>query len=430
MRLRGLIIGCLAVLAGCDASQRTRGGGDLGASGDLAQPCYGVACQKVQCREQPSTSLSGTVYAPNGTLPLYNVAVFIPGAPLKELPSGARCDRCGTTLSGQPIVTALSDEHGHFRLEDVPAGSNVPLVVQLGKWRRVVTLPELAPCQDNPLTDPDLTRLPKNRDEGDMPRIAVTLGQCDQISCMLPKVGIDPVEFGVAGQDRAVTFYSTPSQKALTGVTSATQLWNNAASLAAYDMVILSCECDEAPASKNATSYAAMADYLAMGGRIFSTDFQYTWYKFSPDAQLRSIATIPGGAPGGASPILLQDAFPKGKALAQWMKFTGLSAQYGKIDANEVFDNFTSADPTKTQTWATSGGHPRFLTINTPVGLPPDQQCGKATHLDAHINDTDTIDSTFPGGCTSSLASTEGAFAFFFFDLASCIQDESAPPTL
>ena len=64
------------------------------------------------------------------------------------------------------IATALSDPTGHFILTGVPSGANVPIVVQLGKWRRQTSIPMVNGCIDNPLTDPNLTRLPKNQMEG------------------------------------------------------------------------------------------------------------------------------------------------------------------------------------------------------------------------------------------------------------------------
>jgi hypothetical protein len=419
----------VGMVVACGAPKRKELPADAAIQPD-AKTCVGLECQVTNCgADRPPTTLSGTVYAPNGTLPLYNVTVYVPNVVPDPLPVGVTCDRCGTPLSGSPIAQAQSDYKGKFQLMNPPSGNQIPIVVQIGKWRRVATIPAVIPCQDNPIPA-ELTRLPRNQTEGNMPRIAVTLGGCDKIACLLPKVGIAPSEFGVAGDNKAVTFYSTPdATSGPAGMTSATSFWSDTTELAKYDMVILSCECKEAsparpPESKNAASFAAMTEYLAMGGRIFSTDYQYTWYKYSPDPALASIGSIPGGAPSGPSPIMIDATFAKGKALADWMDYNMLSAGYGNVTASSIFDNFTSLDPAKATTFGSSGGHPRFMTINTPVGAPLDQQCGKAVHLDAHINGNDQIDGTFPAGCTSPISSGEAAFAYFFFDLANCITND------
>jgi hypothetical protein len=115
---------------------------------DVPAACTNLQCQQTRCPGAP-TSLSGTIYAPNGKLPLYNVIAYIPNAPLDPLPSGASCDRCGGKTSGHPIASAISNEEGKFRIENVPSGKDVPLVLQVGKWRRRVIIPEIVACQDN-----------------------------------------------------------------------------------------------------------------------------------------------------------------------------------------------------------------------------------------------------------------------------------------
>src|SRR5262245_21462554 len=55
----------------------------------------GVQCQQVDCPPNQTTTLTGTVTAPNGTLPLYNAIVYVPLAPLEPLTDGVTCDRCG-----------------------------------------------------------------------------------------------------------------------------------------------------------------------------------------------------------------------------------------------------------------------------------------------------------------------------------------------
>src|SRR6185369_3932599 len=110
----------------------------------------------------------------------------------------------------------------------------------------------------NQITDPQLSRLPRNRSEGDMPRIAITTGGCDNLVCLLPKLGIDASEYGIAGDDKRVVFYAgndylDDSGKngrgkfgtQLSKMTDASQLWGNLSELKKYDMAVLSCECNE-----------------------------------------------------------------------------------------------------------------------------------------------------------------------------------------
>ena len=174
---------------------------------DVAPPCAGLQCQQQACPNSGTTSLSGTVYAPNGKLPLYNVAVYVPNAPLDPFVQGVSCERCGTLASGKPVASALTDHEGKFTIKNVPVGKDIPLVFQVGKWRRKVTIPEVRACVDTPLMDPEVTRLPRNRKEGDMPRVAITTGSCDQLGCLIPKLGVDPAELGIAGEDKAFIYY-------------------------------------------------------------------------------------------------------------------------------------------------------------------------------------------------------------------------------
>jgi hypothetical protein len=435
--------------------------------GEAQPPCVGLECQQVNCGAGGDTTVSGTVYAPNGTLPIYNAIVYVPNAPLDPVTKGITCDRCGAVSSGNPVVNALSDATGHFVLHDVPAGQNIPLVIQLGKWRRYTTIPNVAQCTETKLTDPNLTRLPKNQKEGNMPHIALTTGQCDQVGCMLPKLGIDPSEFGFEGDgfNKAINVFAGDDNGAFTtgNITPADHLWGNLKTLSNYDVAIFSCECSEALDSKgnayNAHEFDVVRKYLDQGGRIFTTDFQYTWYKYStdpnmgggnPNASAAGIGQIPGGAPDGFDPVTLDTSFPKGKALADWLAFVfaaDAGAGYGQVQADYVFANVDSLVAAKTQTWASSAAGtigtagPRVFTVNTPVGLPVDQQCGKGVHLDAHINEAPGFGGAsndivgcngsicYPATCTDPLKEDEAMFAFFFFDLSSCIQNDAQPPT-
>jgi hypothetical protein len=398
-------------------------------------PPASPACVNLQCRQQAcpaggTTSLSGTAYAPNGTLPLYNVAVYVPNAPLDPFVQGSSCERCGTLASGKPIASALSDAEGKFKIKNVPAGKDVPLVFQVGKWRRKVIVPEVLPCQDNPLGDPQVTRLPRNRSEGDLPRVAITQGSCDDLVCLLPKLGIDLAETGVAGQDRAFIYYD--GGRLLPGATDAVKLWRSFEELRKYDMVINSCRCYEQKAEKGPEAFAAVTQYLDGGGRMFNTDFSYDFLKFSPDPLL-SAAVISGRTRSADGPAVIDTSFPKGKALADWIKFLDPSAAYGEIPLRIIFGNLTGAN---SQVWArdTQKG-PVFVTINTPVSASPDKQCGRVVDLDTHVTlggDTDqptqAVRLQSLADCDTTLNKAEHVLAFMLFDLAACIQEDTRPP--
>ncbi len=232
--------------------------------------------------------------------------------------------------------------------------------------------------------------------------------------------------------------YNSNSERPPLGVSSAITFWNDANKLKAYDMIILSCECSENLATKGRTeaeqagTFAAMTSYLASGGRIFTTDYMYTWYRYSPDVDLRTATSIRGGAPDRENAMQIDTSFPKGQALSDWL-LAAAGIASGKVEPEIVFGNIISNDSAKSRRWATDSGEPRVFSVNLPVSVPADQQCGKGVHIDAHVNNpsrnnTDSVGETYPDGCGTPLKQAENLLAFFFFDLASCIQSESEPP--
>jgi hypothetical protein len=465
--------------------------GDSGSGGDTGK-CTGIACNVKSCGGGSETTVTGYVYAPNGQLPLYDVDVFIPNAPLEPLPQGVQCQNCGTPLTGNPITTALSDPTGHFTLTGVPSGANIPIVVQLGKWRRQQYIPMVASCTTTTLTDPTMTRLPQSQMDSDppntasMPHVALTTGGCDQMGCMLTKLGIDATEFGsqADGYATAIHVYNGSGGGMISSATTpAMNLWGDQTQLFQYDEAIFSCECSEALVSKGSVGlggapFGVVTNYLNAGGRIFTTDFQYTWYKYSPDPKIGEAAagsdiiglgSIHGGAPPGTSPMTLSTTIPKAVSLAAWLKniFSGVPlpsgamytldsfSQMGQIEPDVTWGNIQYLDPSSTITWASSayvassgfppygapppppasagGIEPRIFTVDTPVGDKSTEQCGRGLHIDAHVDQSDgqIVGPGYPtAGCGVPLKPDEAAFAFFFFDLSSCISNEhySPPP--
>src|SRR4029077_13640971 len=109
-------------------------------------------------------------------------------------PSGVSCDKCGTLTSGAPITTALTGPDGKFVLKNVPVSKDIPLVIQIGRWRRQVTIPNVPQCVDTPLPA-ELTRMPRNKHEGDIPHFAFSTGSADALECVLRKIGVEDSEF-------------------------------------------------------------------------------------------------------------------------------------------------------------------------------------------------------------------------------------------
>src|SRR4051812_43315587 len=133
----------------CDI-QCTEGGGQCGdgygctLDGHCVQGngCTGIQCNVTDCSSkgmQPTT-ITGTVFAPNGTLPLFGIDVYVPNADPGPLKAGVACGSCSTGLPGNPIVQTQTDEAGKFTLTGIPDGDNIPLVISTGKWRRQIKI--------------------------------------------------------------------------------------------------------------------------------------------------------------------------------------------------------------------------------------------------------------------------------------------------
>ncbi|MBF5067361.1 carboxypeptidase regulatory-like domain-containing protein, partial [Salmonella enterica subsp. enterica serovar Istanbul] len=104
-------------------------------------------------------------------------------------------------------------------------------------------------------------------------------------------------------------------------VPPASDLWNDPARLARYDIVALSCEGDEANENKGGddpSAREAMHGYANAGGHVFATHFQYAWLKSSPDGDFRDVATW-NPAVDASQDYEVETNFPKGQAFAEWL---------------------------------------------------------------------------------------------------------------
>jgi hypothetical protein len=419
-------------------------------------------------------------------------------APAPIQPGSPTCTACQAPASGTPVIGASTDATGRFTLTKgssdfgVPTGDNggmgFTLVLQVGKWRKQIHLPSIAACATTNL-DATLNagmgtarqlRLPAKSSEGDMPLIAFTSG-CDPAECFLRNIGIDDSEFVPPGsapppypQTMAgaghVHFYTSNNYGAqtmtsvpassVTGGNTPTDTynwWNDASKVAAYDIVFNACECS--PFDRGPTAYAAIDAYLQGGGRLFATHYFGNWFiPQTGTADLQSVASwastqLPGNQPQvewNAANLTfpendaIDQTFPKGQAYATWLQTVGATTTLGSIGLTDTRDDVVAPAPAgcasnqsclSTQ-WIYNPGdnHPRYLSLNAPVGQPSAQQCGRAMFSDVHLSGQSN-NATFPAECSNpnidlpaGHAVNEQALEFLFFDLASCVQNDNLPP--
>ena len=436
-----LVVGSL--LFGCG---RNKAGGDDGLEVDASytpDACEGLGCFIVDCASKglPSTSISGTVYAPNGTLPLYGVNVYVPVNEPGPLPEGAQCDRCSAGPLGGAYTQTSTDEMGRFTLRDVPATTDVPVVIQVGKWRRQIKIPNIAACQDVPVDAAD-TRLPKNRMEGDIPKIAITTGNADALECLPRKLGVDDSEIGLPGTDQRIHLYAGNGRSSFaaghpggTGaIPSATTFWDNVDKLKPYDITFLSCEGSQRVATKPQAALDAMKAYADLGGRVFASHWHNIWISGQfptagpTPAVWSSIATWTDlGNIATATDIIDEVNSPKGMAYADWMVNVGGSTTRTQIPVTQPRRTATSVDLTKAERWVyldNGGGQllPQIFLFTTPNEMPPANRCGKVVFSDMHVSADSISTAAYPGGCsTNPMTPQEKALAFIFFDISSCV---------
>jgi hypothetical protein len=409
----------------CIAGGEPTEAGTMDAEEPDVRVCTGLECSVHACEGGKTTSISGKVFDPAGTAPLYNVTVYVANAPLEKVVNGAACATCGPPIASPVGTVARTNERGEFRIDGVPDGADIPLVFQIGKWRRKIMV-DVLPCVDNAFVDPQQMRLPRKQTEGDMPQLAITTGGCDPFACLFAKIGIAAEEFtGATGTGRVHIYKGTGGQDVTGGMAldPQTDLWNDVNKLRKYDMVGLSCECSEHIETKPPASKAAMRDYLNAGGRLLATHYHYTWFKDGP-AEFSGLANWTPPAVVPASEFDLDTSFPGGKALSDWLFTIGASPTPGKVVFTGTANDMSTVN-TGARRWISSGSGNteavKVFTFDTPVGAPPASQCGRAAFSDVHVTSVGATTGPVPSSCDAMpLTPQERALEFLFFELSVC----------
>lgn len=447
----------IATLVACGEVALTVDGGPDAAFVDAGDACVGpfcgfdasacdeLACQVATC-DGSVTSVSGRVFDPSGTIPIYNAIVYIAPEPLAPLAHGAICSGCAKSIPSNTIAVALTDVQGRFTITStVPVGEHIPIVVQVGKWRRHIDA-SITACVDNPL-DPSLTRLPRRAHESspddDMPQIAVTTGGDDGVECFLRTIGIDDSEFTSPTGGGHVHLYQGAGGSTLSGGTAtAASFWSDNGApgtqpMASYDLVVLGCEGSTFASEKPAAALQAMEEYADLGGRVLAMHDQYYWLESNvppsawPSTAVWNHAQDPSNQI--ALPMLVNKTFPRAYAMSEWMAALDASVEGGTfpfVEARHDVDGVSlklAAPWLQTDPTNPSPSDPKlieafmFFAPLTDAGSTS-KACGSVVYWDGHATGS-TPGGTFPNNCTQTgpLTPTQLALTFMLFNLSSCL---------
>ncbi len=264
-------------LFGGDGASGGQFGGDAG-------PTFGDTCNG------QSASLSGTVYAPNGTDPLPNIYVYA-AAQVNPFPQGNFCNQCNQPLDVWYSHTQTGAD-GTFNLDlsDVPSGGDVTFVINVGRFRKVTKLP--LSCGTN--TAPKAaTTLPGSSAQGDVPNIAVSTGNSDHLDQILTVLGITQFDCyeGRASTTSTPTCAPVDTLANLVGKTAAKTIDD-------YHLLFISCAPNAYKTYGTPALAANAAAFVTAGGRMFATDMSYDWV-----AQSFPSAITWMGAAGSPQPV-------------------------------------------------------------------------------------------------------------------------------
>jgi hypothetical protein len=489
--------GCGGMLANCGTctAPLVCGAGKPNVCGSNT-PCTGLCLQQAACAGGTPTTVTGTVRAglqegaaawvPAGTTPdpVPGVLVYVPNGPLTQFDADpthpqVQCSQCGADVSGSPLVSTTTNFDGTFTLTNVPvskssaAGDQIPIVIQLGRWRRHFMFTIANSCAPNAVGD---LNMPSTSAEGDIPLTAISTGSYDSIECVLLKMGVSQSEFtsystwageaapagGGPRAGRVHIYTSTTANQAfgdigpgatlaprqdetvLMGTTTAAGTYKD------YDQILLPCWGDAF--TKSATELASLIDYGNSGGRFFATHYSYSWLhsngvldgtaQWDPKANQNDTNPPPGGQPftGNVSANVPTD---DPGLFVKWLNLMGalngsnpggpppanptVTIQQGRHDVDKVLGGSTAwidgTDPVPPS--ASKSQMLLHFTFDMPIGQA--SQCGHAIYSDFHVNGTESGGTTFPTECNANaMTAQERILEYLLWDLASCVP---GPPT-
>ncbi len=442
----------------------------------------GSGCQNCQCNSG-TAELTGKILDPAKLRPVYGVAVYVPSTPVGALAGpNVQCDTCQNIYSGLPaLASTTTDVDGTFRLQGIPAGVAFPLVIQLGRFRREVMVPAIAACGTAQLGAAQ-AHLPATKTKvGDtaadaitptLPLIAMVTGAGDATECLLARMGIATSEFTAPGAGGSIEMYTYQKANGLTGgagslgagatiagIGAADALLGNAATLNKYNALIMPCGNNATGLSPTAAMQTNLENWLDAGGRMFASHITVADFvelpAGNPNAAAATWSTaIPWGnnnpdqndrAPTYTLNDTINQTFPKGVGLAQWMQIAwpapggpgGAAPPFGTLPLPNYRNNVKSVGPgsvnwfsgTSNYSGAGAGAQVNMMAFDTPRANPPANQCGRSVLPFMHVSSTSS--GTFPSECgtvPSALTGQELSFEYMMWEAMTCLAPSTVPP--
>jgi hypothetical protein len=428
---------------------------------------------------QSTTTVSGTVYMPNGTVPLPNVLVYVTNGSVTLPASGATCtsssvtaaEGCITSATVTPtVVTSGTGVYaytttavdGTFTLSGVPEGNSYTLVIQSGKWLNEFTEPSSGTLS-GPISGLNLNMPSTHSATANIPLIAIQTGSADALECVFRDIGVASTEFtddsvssGPSLGGRIHLYKGNGAQ--ISANTPSSASLQTQAKLNSYDLVMFPCE-GGGTTGASSTTIPYLINYASLGGRVFATH--------NSDAWLDTTNTGTNGyyfySAGGLSPMtwgsaansvtpdpgygLIHTSFSDGNTLAAWLHENGYS--YGASGNNTGTQNEVEISTLRfnvdtvnapAQAWLTfpaqagqsynvayNGGSPIMqFSFNTPWGASAANQFGRVLYNEYHVeNVSESGSPTFPSECPTlsgaSQVPQEKMLEFAIFDLSAAV---------
>jgi hypothetical protein len=277
------------------------------------------------------TTVSGVVYAPNGTDPIPRVRVY-DAVMINPYPA-SYCDRCSAPIDpAYASTTSAPDGTYTLNLDSAPQSAAIDFAIQIGRFRKHTMLP-ITPCTNNSPPKAAET-LPGNSMAGDIPHIAVSSGNVDHLDAVLSQLGITEYDC-YEGRKTAGASTATCQQAAGKVIADVIQ---DSTQLDPYHMLFLSCAPGAYAQFITNHNQAMMTmntqSWVQNGGRMFVTDTAYdyiaqafpggiTWFGASGspqpvDAANEGCAPAPSG--GGSAHTVPYTVTVDDALLAQWLQ--------------------------------------------------------------------------------------------------------------